>query len=46
MASLDDSAGSVLKFAKLNSSNYRSWAFNMRLYLESNDIVRDWTLVN
>ena len=25
----------VLKFDKLNGENYRSWAFNMRLYLES-----------
>jgi hypothetical protein len=28
----------VLKMAKLNRSNYRSWAFNMRLYLESLDL--------
>ena len=35
---MDDSAGNVLKFAKLNSGNYRSWAFNMKLYLESNDL--------
>ena len=38
MAFMDDSAGNVLKFAKLNSGNYRSWAFNMKLYLESNDL--------
>ena len=38
MALLDESAGNVLKFAKLNSGNYRSWTFNMRLYLESNDL--------
>ena len=25
----------TLKFAKLNGSNYRTWSFNMRLYLES-----------
>ncbi|XP_046860186.1 uncharacterized protein LOC124453408 [Xenia sp. Carnegie-2017] len=29
---------SALKFAKLNGTNYRSWAFNMRLYLESMDL--------
>lgn len=28
----------TLKFAKLNGSNYRSWSFNMRLYLESHDL--------
>ena len=28
----------VLRMAKLNGSNYRSWAFNMRLYLESFDL--------
>ena len=28
----------VLKLTKLNGSNYRSWAFNMRLYLESFDL--------
>ena len=28
----------VLKMTKLNGSNYRSWAFNMRLYLESFDL--------
>ena len=38
MALLDEPAGNVLKFAKLNNGNYRSWAFNMRLYLESNDL--------
>ena len=38
MASLDESAGNVLKFAKLNSGNYRSWALIMRLHLESNDL--------
>ncbi|XP_046860719.1 uncharacterized protein LOC124453937 [Xenia sp. Carnegie-2017] len=26
------------KFAKLNGSNYRTWSFNMRLYLESLDL--------
>ena len=31
----DLSSLNALKFAKLNGSNYRSWAFNMRLYLES-----------
>ena len=29
------SSENVLKFAKLNRSNYRAWAFNMQLYLES-----------
>eukprot|EP00794_Sanderia_malayensis_P002110 gene2108-2395_t len=38
MAMSDESAGNALKFAKLNSTNYRSWAFNMRLYLESQDL--------
>ena len=28
----------VLKLKKLNGSNYRSWAFNMRLYLDSFDL--------
>ena len=28
----------VLKLTKLNGSNYRSWAFNTRLYLESFDL--------
>ena len=28
----------VLRMAKFNGSNYRSWAFNMRLYLESFDL--------
>ena len=28
----------ALKFAKLNGSNYRTWAFNVRLYLESLDL--------
>ena len=28
----------VLRMAKLNGSNYRSWVFNMRLYLESSDL--------
>lgn len=34
----DLSSLNALKFAKLNGSNYRSWAFNMRLYLESIDL--------
>ena len=38
MATSDGSAGNALKFAKLNNSNYRPWAFNMRLYLESQDM--------
>ncbi|XP_046863258.1 uncharacterized protein LOC124457002 [Xenia sp. Carnegie-2017] len=29
---------SALKFAILNGTNYLSWAFNMRLYLESIDL--------
>ena len=32
------SDGNALKFAKLNGSNYRTWAFNVRLYLESLDL--------
>ena len=28
----------ALRFAKLNGSNYRSWVFNMKLYLESLDL--------
>ena len=28
----------LLKFEKLNGSNYRSWSFNIRLYLESLDL--------
>jgi hypothetical protein len=28
----------VLRMTKLDGSNYRSWAFNMRLYLESFDL--------
>ena len=29
---------SLMKFAKLNGSNYRTWSFNMRLYLESHEL--------
>ena len=36
MALLSDAI--ALKFAKLNGSNYRTWAFNVRLYLESLDL--------
>ena len=39
MASSEEVANSALKFGKLNGSNYRSWAFNMRLYLESMDLL-------
>ena len=28
----------LLKITKLNGENYRDWAFNMRLYLESMDL--------
>lgn len=38
MASSSEDVMGVLKFRKLNGSNYRSWAFNMRLYLESLDL--------
>ena len=39
MASLsDDTMNNTLKFGKLNGTNYRTWAFNMRLYLESLDL--------
>ena len=37
MAASSD-VSSALKFAKLNGTNYRSWAFNIRLYLESMDL--------
>lgn len=37
--SSEESMGNnALRFLKLNSSNYRSWAFNIRLYLESMDL--------
>eukprot|EP00794_Sanderia_malayensis_P015002 gene15002-16551_t len=38
MASSSEDSMSALKFAKLNGGNYRTWAFNMRLYLESLDL--------
>ena len=38
MTSSEDVANSAFKFGKLNGSNYQSWAFNMRLYLESMDL--------
>ena len=38
MASSSVDTMNVLKFAKLNGANYRTWAFNMRLYLESLDL--------
>ena len=28
----------AMRFAKLNGRNYRTWVFNMRLYLESLDL--------
>ena len=31
---------SFMKITKLNGKNYRTWAFNMRLYLESFDLFR------
>ena len=37
-SSSDDTMNNALKFGKLNGSNYRTWAFNMRLYLESLDL--------
>ena len=40
MAFMDDSAGNVLRFAKFNSENNRSYAFKMKLYLESNDLFK------
>ena len=30
---------SLMKFARLNGSNCRSWCFNMRLFLESHDLI-------
>eukprot|EP00794_Sanderia_malayensis_P004363 gene4363-4944_t len=38
MASEDSSFMDVVKFAKLTGSNYRTWSFNIRLYLESLDL--------
>ena len=38
MATASSHVSSALKFAKLNGTNYRSWAFNIRLYLESMDL--------
>ena len=38
MASSEEMVNSALTFGKINGSNYRSWAFNMRLYLESMDM--------
>ena len=38
MATASSDVSSALKFAKLNGTNYRSWAFNIRLYLESMDL--------
>lgn len=38
MVSSSEDSMSALKFAKLNGGNYRTWAFNMRLYLESSDL--------
>lgn len=35
---VEDSAMNALRFGKLNSSNYRTWSFNMKLYLESQDL--------
>lgn len=37
MASSED-LGHAMKFCKLNASNYRTWVFNMRLYLENQDL--------
>eukprot|EP00794_Sanderia_malayensis_P002818 gene2818-3255_t len=34
----DFSSSNALKFEKLNGSNYRTWSFNIRLYLESLDL--------
>ena len=38
MFSDEMASSNTLKFAKLNGSNYRNWAFNMRLSLECNDL--------
>ena len=35
-----DTMNNALKFVKLNGTNYRTWAFNMRLYLESLDLFK------
>ena len=37
-SSSDVTMNNMLKIAKLNGSNYRTWSFNMRLYLESLDL--------
>ena len=37
-SSFDDTVKNALKFAKLNGTIYRTWAFNMRLNLESLDL--------
>ena len=37
-SSSEDGSLNALRFAKLNSNNYRTWSFNMRLYLESLDL--------
>eukprot|EP00794_Sanderia_malayensis_P008382 gene8382-9280_t len=37
MASSED-IGQAMKFSKLNALNYRAWTFNMKLYLENQDI--------
>ena len=38
LASEDFSPSNALKFEKLNGGNYRTWSFNIRLYLESLDL--------
>ncbi len=38
MVSSEDLGYNAIKFCKLNSSNYRTWAFNMKLYLENQDL--------
>ena len=37
LSSEESMGNNALRFSKLNSSNYKSWAFNMRLYLEAMD---------
>ena len=34
----ESASSNALRFTKLNGDNYRSWAFNMRLFLESHDL--------
>ena len=39
-SSSSDALADALKFAKLNDLNYRTWVFNMRLYIWSQDLFQ------